>query len=95
MMDEQFALVDDDGVEIGRASRAECHGGSFRLHGVVHLLVFNSAGSLILQKRAKNKDIQPGKWDTSVGGHRHAGETIDEALIREAEEELNIRNAVL
>jgi isopentenyldiphosphate isomerase len=71
----------------------ECHGGSFQLHGVVHLLVFNSAGSLILQKRAKTKDIQPGKWDTSVGGHRHTGESIEGSLIREAEEELNIRNA--
>jgi isopentenyldiphosphate isomerase len=93
MMDEMFALVDDDGVEIGSASRAECHRGSFRLHGVVHLLVFNSAGSLILQKRSMNKDIQPGKWDTSVGGHRHAGESINDALIREAAEELNIRDA--
>jgi isopentenyldiphosphate isomerase len=38
------------------------------------------------------KDIQPGKWDTSVGGHVSPGETIEKALIREAGEELGLKN---
>ena len=38
------------------------------LHPVVHLHIFNKAGDLYLQKRSINKDIQPGKWDTAVGG---------------------------
>lgn len=37
-----------------------------------------------------NKDIQPGKWDTSVGGHVDYGEAIPDALRREAREELKI-----
>ena len=37
-----------------------------------------------------NKDIQPGKWDTAVGGHVDYGESIFEALCREAREELGI-----
>lgn len=87
---EEFNIVTESGDIIGTASREECHGGTFLLHPVVHVLVFNSSGSLLLQKRSKTKDIQPGKWDTSVGGHISAGESIEEALIRETEEELGI-----
>ena len=32
------------------------------------------------------KDIQPGRWDTAVGGHVDYGETPDEALRREVRE---------
>jgi isopentenyldiphosphate isomerase len=60
------------------------------LHPVVHLHVFNRAGDLFLQKRASWKDIQPGKWDTAVGGHIDLGEHVEQALKREAGEELGI-----
>jgi isopentenyldiphosphate isomerase len=55
------------------------------------VLVINSEGRLLLQKRAANKDTQPGKWDTSVGGHVGFGQSYEEAARREAEEELGIR----
>lgn len=90
MAEELFPIVDLDGNVIGSESREVCHGGSFLLHPVVHLHIFNSAGELYLQKRSMSKDIQPGKWDTSVGGHVDYGETIEEALHREVREELNV-----
>ena len=62
------------------------------LHPVVHVHVFNKNGQLYLQKRADNKEVQPGKWDTSVGGHVRSGEDIIAAVNREAEEELGIKN---
>ena len=88
---EWFDILDETGAVIGRATREECHRGDFLLHPVVHVLVFNSAGMLLLQKRSESKDIQPGRWDTSVGGHLHSGETVNEALHREAAEELGIQ----
>ncbi len=87
---ELFPLVNEDGIVIGKASRAECHSGTFLLHPVVHLHVLNSKGMLYLQKRSADKDIQPEKWDTSVGGHVDYGEEIEHALKREASEELGI-----
>lgn len=60
------------------------------LHPVVHLHVFNPEGALFLQRRPEWKDIQPGRWDTAVGGHVDWGETIDEALRREVSEEIGL-----
>lgn len=87
---ERFPLVDKDGRVIGSATRGECHSGSKLLHPVVHLHVFNAAGDIYLQKRPAWKDIQPGKWDTAVGGHIDYGEEIEAALQREVREELGI-----
>lgn len=88
--DELFPLVDPDGRVIGSATRRQCHSGSMLLHPVVHLHVFSPDGALLLQKRADTKDIQPGRWDTSVGGHVDLGESVLQALRREAREELGL-----
>ncbi|MBO4608015.1 MAG: NUDIX domain-containing protein [Prevotella sp.] len=87
---ERFPIVDEEGRVTGSATRGECHNGSHLLHPVVHLHVFNSKGELYLQKRPEWKDIQPGKWDTAVGGHIDDGETPEDALTREVSEELGI-----
>ena len=87
---ELLPLVDESGNQTGIATRGECHNGSMLLHPVVHLHVFNRRGDLYLQKRPAWKDIQPGRWDTAVGGHMDPGESVEEALRREAGEELGI-----
>ena len=89
---EIFDILSKSGRTIGTASRKICHDRTFLLHAVIHILVFNGEGKLLLQKRSPNKDIQPGKWDTSVGGHILAGEKTNDALGREAEEELGIND---
>lgn len=87
---EMFPLVNEEGVVVGCDTRAYCHSGAKPLHPVVHLHIFNSNGELYLQKRAMHKDIQPGKWDTAVGGHVDYGEDVVSALFREAREELGV-----
>ena len=89
-MQEMFPIVDEEGTVIGEATRGECHNGSRLLHPVVHMHVFNAQGDVYLQKRPEWKDIQPGKWDTAVGGHIDYGEAPEEALHREVREELGI-----
>ncbi len=88
--EEIFPLVDADGVVTGSATRGECHSGSMLLHPVVHLQLFNTKGDIYLQKRPDWKDIQPGRWDTAVGGHVDYGESVEIALRREVREELGI-----
>ena len=87
---EKLEVVDADGRVIGLARRAELHRDPSRIHRVVHVLVFDGEGRLLLQKRSARKDIAPGKWDTSVGGHIAPGEDALAAAQREMAEELGI-----
>lgn len=90
---EIFPVVDEDGIQISLSPRSICHDGkSMLLHPVVHLHLFNEQGELFLQKRASTKDLLPGKWDSSVGGHINPGEKPEEALERETAEELGIKD---
>lgn len=93
--DEWFDIVDENDRIIGRATRSDCHGNPSLVHRVAHVLVVDGAGRILLQKRSMNKDIQPGRWDTSVGGHLDAGEDYRDAAIREMREELGIADVPL
>lgn len=90
--EEILPLVNETGEIIGKAPRSLCHSSKEYLHPVVHLHVLNSKGEIYLQKRPLNKLIQPGKWDTAVGGHIAYGEEIEIALEREAEEEIGLKD---
>jgi len=88
--EELLEIVNKDGEVMGIAPRFEIHGNPSLIHRVIHVLVFNKNGELLLQKRSENKDVAPGKWDTSVGGHVDPGEELLEAAEREMREELGI-----
>jgi isopentenyldiphosphate isomerase len=89
--EELFPVVDEEGNQIGTAPRSVCHDGKSKLlHPVIHLHLFNRKGELFLQKRSEAKDLLPGYWDSSVGGHISPGENTEEALLRETVEELGL-----
>jgi isopentenyldiphosphate isomerase len=87
---EWLPVVDDSGKILGKITRPEAHKGIKILHPVVHLHVVGPNKTLMLQKRPMSKTIQPGKWDSSVGGHVSFGESLETALRREAEEEIGL-----
>ncbi len=87
---EWFDIYSPDGVRIGRAPRSHCHGNPALLHHSVQVFVRDSRGRILLQKRSADKDIQPGRWDTSAGGHLRCGEDYRSAALRELSEELGL-----
>ena len=87
---EILDLVDEQGRVVGQAPRRRCHGDPSLLHQAVHVFVFDHSGALFLQRRARTKRIQPGRWDTSVGGHVDRGEHHLTAARREMAEELGL-----
>jgi isopentenyldiphosphate isomerase len=90
-MDELLTWVTEDDEILGPIPRSRVHGNPALIHRSVHVLVINPEGQLLLQKRSPHKDVQPGKWDTSVGGHVGYGQSYEDAARREAEEEIGIK----
>ena len=88
-------VTDDDSGVLGPVARGEAHGNPDRVHRAAHILVLNGDGHMLLQKRSVRKDTQPGKWDTSVGGHVGFGQSYEEAARREGAEELGVEFAAL
>jgi len=88
--DELLEVLDAEGRVVGLAPRARCHGDPSLAHRAVHVLVRNRHGEYFLQKRSRLKRVQPGRWDSSVGGHVDPGESWLEAARREISEELGI-----
>ncbi len=87
--DEIFDVVDERDIPVGTATRKEVHALKLR-HRAVHVLVFNAAGKVFLQKRSMAKDTAPGAWDSSSSGHLDAGEEYDACAVRELREELGL-----
>ena len=87
--DELFDIVDADDCVIGQATRGQVHRQGL-WHRAIHVLVFNHAGQVFLQKRSMLKDAAPGCWDSSCSGHLDAGEDYDSAAVRELGEELGV-----
>jgi isopentenyldiphosphate isomerase len=90
MNEEMLEIINREGAVIGLRRRSEVHGNPALLHKVIHILVFNDAGELLLQKRSMSKAVAPGKWDTSVGGHFAPEEDSTAAGLREMQEELGV-----
>lgn len=86
---EMLPVVDNVGRVYAQSSRANCHNPREPLlHPVVHLEIVDRYSRFYLQRRSENKEKYPLLWDVAVGGHVTYGELFEDALYREAWEEL-------
>jgi isopentenyl-diphosphate delta-isomerase type 1 len=97
MMDEECILIDGDDNPIGPGSKVLCHLGEGRLHRAFSVLLFDSEGRLLIQKRAGSKITFPGVWANTCCSHPlHTPEELEDgvgvkrAAIRKLGQELGI-----
>ena len=86
----RIVIVDKNDKIIGHKDR-----GSLKkedIYRVSILWITNSLGEILLAKRHHTKIHNPGKWGPSVAGTVEEGETYKENIIKEAEEELALKN---
>ncbi len=88
--DEYLDAVDEGDNLIRKASRRECHSNPKLIHRSTAIIVFNSRGEMLLQKRSRNMDMYPGKWTYATAGHVTSGESYEQTAKRELKEEIGI-----
>jgi isopentenyl-diphosphate delta-isomerase len=89
-MEELFDIVSDGDEVVGRATRREAHTLG-HIHRSVLFFIFDGEGRVFVSQRTDNKEFYPGYWSIVFGGHVHTGESYEDAVQRELEEEAGIR----
>ncbi|MEV6671605.1 NUDIX domain-containing protein [Streptomyces sp. NPDC051162] len=87
--DEVLDIVDEQDRVVGQAPRGEAYARGLR-HRCVFVRARDAAGRVFVHRRTAQKLVFPSRYDMFVGGVVGAGESYDEAALREAEEELGV-----
>jgi len=89
----KIQLVNDNDELIGTKERSEINFAT-DIYRVSALWLSNSQGQVLLAKRAMNKDKDPGKWGPAVAGTNDEGETYDQNIYKEAQEEIGLTGVI-
>ncbi|MFI1964673.1 NUDIX domain-containing protein [Streptomyces pathocidini] len=87
--DEVLDVVDERDRVVGRAPRGETYAKRLRTR-CVFILARDAEDRVFVHRRTAGKLVFPSHYDMFVGGVVGAGESYEEAALREAEEELGV-----
>lgn len=86
---EQVILVDERDTNVGVMEKLEAHQKG-RLHRAFSIVLFNSEGNILLQKRAEGKYHSAGLWTNTCCSHPRPEEPLQDATARRLREEMGI-----
>ena len=89
-MEEYLDVVDDNNNITGKTEKKSYIHKNGIWHREVACWIMNNEGEILVQKRAKTKEHAPSKWDITAG-HVQANEIVENAMIRELQEEIGIK----
>jgi isopentenyl-diphosphate delta-isomerase len=87
-VDSRIILVDENDREVGLEEKLEAHRNGGKLHRAISILIFNSNGEAMLQRRALAKYHAGGQWANTACSHPMNGESVMEAAHRRLREEM-------
>lgn len=86
---DHVILVDTNDHETGTMEKMEAHRKGV-LHRAFSVLLFDTAGNVLLQKRSQGKYHSSGLWTNTCCSHPLPGESLEEATRRRLGEEMGI-----
>ena len=87
---ERIIIVDKNDNVVGHKDRGTLN--EEDIYRVSALWITNSKKEILLARRHKNKSHHPRRWGPAVAGTVDEGESYKENIIKEAEEELGLKN---
>jgi isopentenyldiphosphate isomerase len=83
-------IVDKEDNVIGHKERSELS--PTDIYRSTGLWITNAAGNVLLARRSHTKRTNPGIWSVAVNGGVEDGETYESNILKEAQEELGLKN---
>ncbi|MBU0471543.1 MAG: NUDIX domain-containing protein [Nanoarchaeota archaeon] len=90
-MKPRIVVVDDEDNIIGYKLREDVDAENLR-YRITSLWITNSKGEFLLARRTHTKSHNPRMWGPAVAGTVDEGESYEDNIIKEAEEELGLKN---
>lgn len=87
-MRQMVVLVDRRDRKIGLEEKMRAHKNGGKLHRSISVMVFNSKGQIMLQRRSDSKYHSPGLWSNTCCSHPIEGESAIDAAHRRLKQEM-------
>jgi isopentenyl-diphosphate delta-isomerase len=89
-MTERIIFADENDQQIGAGTREEAWAKGLYVR-IVRVILKDEKGRVLSQLRGATKKSYPNCWTDSTSGHVDEGESYDESVVREMEEEIGVK----